>query len=130
MYFNKKIINHRIDSLSQKLLNLKKEKLDFIIVQKFNKKFSKINYKEFISKILFKKIGCKYIYVSKNFKFGNKREGNVKHLIANEKKYSYRTVVTSAVKQNKKTISSTKIRELIKMEILAKQINYSTENGK
>ena len=40
--------------------------------------------------------------------------GNVKHLIANEKKYSYRTVVTSAVKQNKKTISSTKIRELIK----------------
>ena len=74
MYFNKKIINHRIDSLSQKLLNLKKEKLDFIIVQKFNKKFSKINYKEFISKILFKKIGCKYIYVSKNFKFGNKRE--------------------------------------------------------
>ena len=55
MYFNKKIINHRIDSLSQKLLNLKKEKLDFIIVQKFNKKFSKINYKEFISKILFKK---------------------------------------------------------------------------
>ena len=114
MYFNKKIINHRIDSLSQKLLNLKKEKLDFIIVQKFNKKFSKINYKEFISKILFKKIGCKYIYVSKNFKFGNKREGNVKHLIANEKKYSYRTVVTSAVKQNKKTISSTKIRELIK----------------
>ena len=114
MYFNKKIINHRIDSLSQKLLNLKKEKLDFIIVQKFNKKFSKINYKEFISKILFKKIGCKYIYVSKNFKFGNKREGNVKHLIANQKKYSYRTVVTSAVKQNKKTISSTKIRELIK----------------
>ena len=114
MYFNKKIINHRIDSLSQKLLNLKKEKLDFIIVQKFNKKFSKINYKEFISKILFKNIGCKYIYVSKNFKFGNKREGNVKHLIANEKKYSYRTVVTSAVKQNKKTISSTKIRELIK----------------
>ncbi len=114
MYFNKKIINHRIDSLSQKLLNLKKEKLDFIIVQKFNKKFSKINYKEFISKILFQKIGCKYIYVSKNFKFGNKREGNVKHLIANEKKYSYRTVVTSAVKQNKKTISSTKIRELIK----------------
>ena len=25
MYFNKKIINHRIDSLSQKLLNLKKK---------------------------------------------------------------------------------------------------------
>ena len=57
-----------------------KRKLDFVIIQKFNKKFSKINYKNFISKILFEKLKCHSIYVSKNFKFGNKREGSVKNL--------------------------------------------------
>ena len=84
-------------------------------MQKFNKKFSRINYKEFISKILFKKINCKYIYVSKNFKYGNKREGDVEKLKANEKKYSYKTIVTSPVLKNKKTISSTLIRKFLKM---------------
>ena len=80
MFFNKKISNHRLDTLPQKISNLKKEKLDFVIIQKFNKKFSKLSYKDFIYKILYKKIKCKYLYVSKNFKFGNKREGNISKL--------------------------------------------------
>ena len=54
MFFNKKISNHRIDTLNQKILNLKKTKLDFVIIQKFNKRFSNLNYVKFISKIL----GC------------------------------------------------------------------------
>ena len=87
MFFNKKIINHRIDTLPQKISNLKKEKLDFVIIQKFNKKFSKLTYKDFINKILFRKIKCKYLYVSKNFKFGNKREGDVFKLKKFEKNF-------------------------------------------
>ncbi len=80
MFFNKQIKNHRLNSLSQKIMQLKREKLDFVIIQNFNKKFSKLSYQEFISKILNKKINCKYIYVSKNFRFGNRREGDVKKL--------------------------------------------------
>ena len=80
MFFNKNIHNHRLDTLPQKISILKREKLDFIIIQKFNKKFSKLSYQDFIYKILFQKIKCKYIYVSKNFKFGNKREGNISKL--------------------------------------------------
>ena len=94
MFFNKKIINHRIDTLPQKISNLKKEKLDFVIIQKFNKKFSKLTYKDFINKILFRKIKCKYLYVSKNFKFGNKREGDVFKLKKFEKKFFYKIIIT------------------------------------
>ena len=39
MFFNKKIKNHRINSLEQKKEQLKKLKLDFLIIIKFNKKF-------------------------------------------------------------------------------------------
>ena len=52
--------------------------------KKFNKNFSKINYDKFISKILYKNLKAKYIFVSNNFKFGNKREGNVKLLKASQ----------------------------------------------
>ena len=114
MFFNKKIINHRLDTLPQKISNLKKEKLDFVIIQKFNKKFSKLTYKDFIYRILFQKIKCKYLYVSKNFKFGNKREGDVNKLKKFEKKFFYKTIITPPLKKKKKTISSTIIRKLLK----------------
>ena len=53
MFFNKEIINHRLDTLPQKIYNLKKEKLDFVIIQKFNKRFSKLSYQDFIYKVLY-----------------------------------------------------------------------------
>jgi len=123
MFFNKKIINHRLDTLPQKISNLKKEKLDFVIIQKFDKKFSKLTYKDFIYKILFQKIKCKYLYVSKNFKFGNKREGDVFKLKKFEKKYFYKTIITPPLKKKKKTISSTIIRKLLKSGEV-KKANY------
>ena len=72
MFFNKKIKNHRINSLDQKINQFKKLKLDFLIIRKFNKKFSRLTAEKFIEKIIFKKTKCKYLYVSKNFRFGFK----------------------------------------------------------
>ena len=123
MFFNKKIFNHRLDILPQKISNLRKEKLDFVIIQKFNKKFSELSYKDFIFKILCQKIKCKYLYVSKNFKFGNKREGDVSKLKKFEKKLFYKTIITPPLIKKKKTISSTIIRKLLKSGKI-KKANY------
>ena len=123
MFFNKKILNHRLDTLPQKISNLRKEKLDFVIIQKFNKKFSELSYKDFIFKILCQKIKCKYLYVSKNFKFGNKREGDVSKLKKFEKKLFYKTIITPPLTKKKKTISSTIIRKLLKSGEI-KKANY------
>ena len=113
MFFNKGLKNHRINSLSQKIFYLKKNNLDFFIIKKFNKKFSQIEYQSFIKEIMFKKLKCKYIFVSKNFKFGKNRGGNIKKLKLLEKKYHYKTLIVPPVKKNKKVISSTIVRKLI-----------------
>ena len=86
MFFNKKIKNHRINSLHQKKKQLRKFKLDFLIIIKFNLNFSSQSAEEFIKNIIFKKTKCKFLYVSKNFKFGFKRQGNIKTLKKFEKK--------------------------------------------
>ncbi|MDB9799469.1 bifunctional riboflavin kinase/FAD synthetase [Pelagibacteraceae bacterium] len=113
MFFNKKLKNHRVQSLKQKIKCLKNQKLDFLIIKKFDKKFSNTKYQEFIKKVIFNKLHCKLIFVSKNFKFGKKREGDVKKLKSLEKKFAYKTIITTALKKNKKIISSTIIRKLI-----------------
>ena len=113
MFFNKDIKYHRINLLDQKIYYFKKIKLDFLIIIHFNKSFSNMSADHFIKKILVNKLKSKYIFVSRNFRFGKKRTGNTNMLKKYEKKYSYKTIITSPYQINKKTISSTLIRKSI-----------------
>ena len=126
MYFSKKAKDHRINSLNQKITQLKKFQLDFLIIIKFNKNFSSLTAEEFIKKIIYKKTKCKYLYVSKNFKFGYKRQGNIKTLKKFEKVFNYKNIVTNPYKIKNKTISSTLIRKKIrkgKIKLVNKLLN-------
>ena len=114
MFFDKKIKNHRINSLEQKKLMLKIFKLDFLIIIKFNKEFSSLSAEKFIEKIIYKKTKCKYLYVSKNFRFGFKRRGNIQTLKKFEKLYGYKNIITKPLKKNNRIISSTIVRKKIR----------------
>jgi len=113
MFFNKKLKNFKISNLNQKINSFEKFKIDFVIIKKFDKKFSKINYIKFIDNILSKKLSPKYIFVSNNFRFGNKRKGNVNKLKFFEKKYNFKIINPKPLKKKTKIISSTLIRKLI-----------------
>jgi len=126
MFFNKKNKDHRINSFQQKKKQLKKLKLDFLSIIKFNKKFSSLTAEQFIYKIIYKKTKCRYLYVSKNFKFGFKRRGNIQTLKKFEKKFNYENIVTYPYKKDKKTISSSFVRKKIregKIEEVNKLLN-------
>ena len=112
-YFNKSIKNFRISNLNQKKKILKNLGIDFIIIKKFDKKFSKIKSYQFIKNILYENLKAKYIFVSDNFRFGNKREGNVKQLIKNEKEFKFKIIKPKPLVLKNKVISSTLIRNLL-----------------
>ena len=113
MFFNKRIKHHRINSLFQKKSQLQRLKLDFLIIIKFNKIFSKFSAEEFIKKIIFKEVKCKFLFVSNNFKFGFKRQGNIKVLKKYSGFYNYKTIITNPLRKVTKVISSTIIRKKI-----------------
>ena len=114
MFFNKKIKNFRIDSLKQKIESSKKLGIDFLIIKKFDKNFSKTNAENFIEKVLHRKLKAKFIFISKNFKFGKNRAGNINLLKRKEIFYNYKTQTVSPLNKRKKIISSTLIRKKIK----------------
>ncbi len=120
MFFNKLLKNFRITSINQKIKLLSKLKVDFIITKKFDKKFSKTKSLNFLKEILNKKLKSKFIFVSNNFRFGNKREGNVNLLIENEKKFDFKVVKPEPLIKEQKIISSTLIRSLLEKGYLEK----------
>ena len=113
MYFNDNLKNFRISSQQQKINYLNKLKVDFVITKKFDKKFSKTKSITFIKEIIGKKLNPRFIFVSNNFRFGNKREGNVRELIKYEKQYNYKIVKPQPSLVKKKVISSSLIRKYL-----------------
>ena len=104
MFFNKKLKNYRIDSLNQKILSSKKYGLDFLIIKKFDKKFSNISSENFIKEIIYKKLKTKLIFISKNFRFGKNRVGDIKLLKKKKIFFKYKTKTITPL--NKKKFNS------------------------
>ena len=120
MFFNQSLKNFRLSSISQKINLLNNQSVDFIITKKFDKVFSKTKSINFIKNILSQKLDAKFIFVSNNFRFGNKREGDVKLLIENEKKYNYKVVKPKPLTVNYKIVSSSLIRGFLEKGFLEK----------
>tara|TARA_B100000902_G_scaffold190356_1_gene182007 strand:+ start:1149 stop:2078 length:930 start_codon:yes stop_codon:yes gene_type:complete len=112
MYFQK-IKNFRLSNKEQKIDLLKKFNVDFVITKKFNKVFSKTKSIYFIENILEKKLKAKFIFVSNNFRFGNKREGDVKQLIRYEKYSNFKIIKPKPLLIKKKIVSSSLIRNYL-----------------
>jgi len=113
MFFNNNLKNFRISNQKQKIDLLRKFKVDFVITKKFDKIFSKTKSTNFIKKVLNNKLNARFIFVSNNFRFGNKREGNVKQLINYEGECNFKIIKPKPLIKNKKVISSSLIRKLI-----------------
>ncbi len=128
MFFNKKLKNFRLSNINQKIKLLSNLKVDFVITKKFDKKFSKIKALNFITQILYRKLSSKFIFVSNNFRFGNKREGNVNLLKKYGKLLNYKVVKPEPLIKSKKIVSSSLIRNLLENGFLNQANNLLNRN--
>ena len=112
-FFQKQKNNNRITRDDIKIDLLKKNKVNFVFVCNFNKRFSNISAEQFVKDTIVKKLNATYVLVGKNFRFGHKRKGNVSLLKKYGKIYNYKVLDLKLSKQNKIKISSTRIRSAI-----------------
>ncbi|MBD1173748.1 bifunctional riboflavin kinase/FAD synthetase [Pelagibacterales bacterium SAG-MED03] len=118
MFFNKSLKNFRLSNIDQKINLLNNFNVDFIVTKKFDKIFSKTKSINFIKNILSQKLNARFIFVSNNFRFGNKREGDVNLLIKNEKKYNYKVIKPKPFIVGRKVVSSSLIRNFLEKGLL------------
>ena len=112
-----------ITTLNEKKKILSDTKLDLLVVQDFNKEFSKVSSKDFIEKILLKYIDIKKIILGSTHTFGKNNDGNATLLNELSKKHGFGIKVVEKLKNNDYNISSTNLRRLFATGEIDK-VNY------
>ena len=101
-------------SLEHRLRLISELGVDVCIVVNFTSRFAKISALDFIKDILADKISAVYVYVGKDFRFGNKARGDLALLERSGRTYGFQAKGFNIIKIRGLAISSTLIRRLIK----------------
>ena len=102
-----------LTKIDERLELLQNQGLDQVIIAKFSRQFSELDYTEFIKDILLKKVNTKVLVVGYDHGFGKDRSGNFDEMSRFSKQLNFEVIRESAIEINGETISSSKIREYI-----------------
>ncbi|MBF25085.1 MAG: riboflavin biosynthesis protein RibF [Flavobacteriales bacterium] len=104
-----------INTMNENLQLYKKYNIDHLVLQPFNKEFSRITSLEYIRDFLFKKIGLKDLVIGFDHHFGRNREGSLLNLKEYAELYEFNIHKINPLNINNISISSSKIRNAIQL---------------
>ncbi|MBP0902661.1 bifunctional riboflavin kinase/FAD synthetase [Mariniflexile gromovii] len=125
--------------------------LDFLLIKKFTKAFSRLSAEDFVKKILVDKLNAKKVIIGYDHRFGRNRNADINDLKKFGDLYGFEVEEISAQDINDVSVSSTKIRKaledgdidkanaylgypfmltgnVVKGKALGRQIDYPTAN--
>jgi riboflavin kinase/FMN adenylyltransferase len=104
-----------INTLEEKIDLLSKQGIDHLLILPFTHEFSRLSSLEFIRDILVDRIGTKVLVIGFNHRFGKNREGSFAHLKEYAPTYGFEIDEISMQDLDEVSVSSTRIREAIKL---------------
>ena len=113
-----------INDIDENIELFKNHNIDHLIIQNFDKEFSRITSLDYIRDILIKKIGLKNLVIGFNHHFGRNREGSLENLSEYADLYDFDIHQVDSYSIDKKSISSTKIRNAINLGDVQLANNY------
>ena len=88
--------------------------LDLFVKKKFSEEFSKMSSIDFVKNILIEGLNLKHLVIGHDHHFGRNRTANITQLMEYSKLYDFKVTQVDAFKLNDISVSSTKIRNLVK----------------
>ncbi|MDX2320253.1 MAG: bifunctional riboflavin kinase/FAD synthetase [Moritella sp.] len=108
----------RLTRLRDKYAALKDQNIDQLLCVNFNAKFAALSADDFITQLLVKQLGVKYLVVGDDFRFGHKRIGDFAMLQAAGVKYGFDVVSMDTFSVAQARVSSTMIRNALAQDKL------------
>lgn len=87
--------------------------LDFLLIKKFTKEFSRLSAEDFVKQILVNKLNVKKVIIGYDHRFGRNRNANIDDLKRFGIEYNFEVEEISAQDINDVAVSSTKIRKAL-----------------
>lgn len=109
----------RLSRLRDKYIQLKKLDVDRLLCVNFNKRFAEWPAESFISDLLVRRLGVKFLVVGDDFCFGKNRAGNFAMLQEAGLKYGFEVVSTQSFCVKEQRVSSTAIRRALNDDNIA-----------
>ena len=108
--------NFLINSKEKKISILKNLNIDYLIDLKFDNDLTQLSFSEFEQNILLNKLSIKRLYLGKDFRYGNKRKGNLETLrsLCDASNIKLEELQLLNDNSSDEKISSSKIRQLLK----------------
>ncbi len=116
-----------ITSMEERKTLLRKNGIQHLIIQPFDKEFSRLSAVEFVRDILVQKIGMKTMVIGYDHQFGRNREGTYKDLEEMAPIYGFSLEEITKMVVDKVAVSSTKIRNYLiegKIELANKLLGH------
>lgn len=101
-----------INTLEKRIGLLEKAGVDIVVAQKFDDKFKKTKYQDFVLKYLNDFYKAEAVFVGFNYRFGYRAEGDTEKLLGECQKYGIRVFVQPSISMGG-IVSSTRIRNLL-----------------
>lgn len=109
-YFDAATAPARLTRLREKLLALQTQPVDRVLCVRFDARFAAMAADEFVRQVLLRRLGARYVVVGKDFRFGNKRRGDMALLARIGHEQGMEVASASTFMADGERVSSTRVR--------------------
>ena len=108
-----RLFSCELSSAEEKMELLEDEGIDYLCFIHFDRNFSTMRAKDFLREVLFHRLGCRYLLVGHDWRFGYKREGEIELAREIGKELGFEVELAKPYKKNGHIVSSTLVRRLL-----------------
>ena len=112
-FFLKAQQSARLSSFGERIVGLKRARVDIACIVPFNQAMAEITHTQFVEHILKTQFNVKCLVIGDDFKYGKGRAGNAETLLEASTAIGFELVQLSSVTENAKRVSSSGIRQLL-----------------
>ncbi|MCF7567348.1 bifunctional riboflavin kinase/FAD synthetase [Sabulilitoribacter arenilitoris] len=113
-----------INTINERYAILDALGLDYLLIKKFTKEFSRLSAEDFVKQILVDRLNVKKVIIGYDHRFGRNRNANIEDLKRFGNEYNFEVEEISAQDINDVAVSSTKIRNALNEGDIAKANMY------
>jgi riboflavin kinase/FMN adenylyltransferase len=112
-YFNSSAPPARLMTFREKWLRLSQQSVDYLFCIRFDQAFSQMSAQRFVEHLLVNNLNMQAIIVGDDFRFGAKREGDLRLLTALGEQFGFRVIQMPTLEFEKNRVSSSLIRKAL-----------------